>query len=119
MLAIRCSPWVPPLPYIPLQNLEKKEAGKILPRKILHPKELDIKILNPKDLRPQIRFQEATRPPWPLANTRIMPLTMWSTISRPLPTADPWPLTPAFRSLRGIETLTLKPPVYGFVRRCQ
>jgi len=39
---------------MPLQNLENKETGKFLPRKILHPKELDIKILYPKDLRVRI-----------------------------------------------------------------
>jgi len=40
-----------PSPGIPPQNIENKEAEKILPRKILHPKGLDIKIFNPKDLR--------------------------------------------------------------------
>ena len=37
-----------------LQNLENKGAGEFLPRKTLHPKELDIKILHPKDLREKI-----------------------------------------------------------------
>ena len=36
---------------VPSQNLENKGTGKILPRKILVLKELDIKILHPKDLR--------------------------------------------------------------------
>jgi hypothetical protein len=40
-----------------LQNLENKGKGKFLPRKILHPKELDIKILHPKDLRGESRRQ--------------------------------------------------------------
>ena len=43
-----------PPPPSPLQNLETKDTEKILPRKILQPKELDIKIFNPKDLREKI-----------------------------------------------------------------
>ena len=38
------------------QNIENKETEKIFPRKILHPKDLDIKILNPKDLRSKDEF---------------------------------------------------------------
>ena len=49
MLTIHHAGQLPP--SIHPQNIENKEAEKILPRKILHPKELDIKILHPKDLR--------------------------------------------------------------------
>ncbi len=56
MLTMRQCHRVPPSP-LSLQNIEKKEAEKIGPRKILHPKELDITIAYPKDLRPQIRSQ--------------------------------------------------------------
>jgi hypothetical protein len=43
-----------PPPPMSLQNLENKEAEKILPRKILKPKELHVIFLNPKDLRAKI-----------------------------------------------------------------
>jgi hypothetical protein len=48
-----CQP--PPSP-MSSQNLENKEAEKISPRKILHPKDLDIKILYPRDLRGESEF---------------------------------------------------------------
>ena len=43
-----------PPPPISLQNIETKGTEKILPRKILQPKELDTKILYSKDLREKI-----------------------------------------------------------------
>src|SRR5271165_7582220 len=73
MLVIRGFHWVLPSPYRP-QNIEKKEAGKILPRKIWHPRELEGKIFHSKDL-PALRDsvnQTANALPsrsdnWPLA----------------------------------------------------
>ncbi|MGO9520482.1 MAG: hypothetical protein ACLPND_25875 [Candidatus Korobacteraceae bacterium] len=52
MLTIHSFHRAPPPPYH-AQNIEKKEEGKILPRKILYPKELDGRIFHPKDLPAQ------------------------------------------------------------------
>src|SRR5271165_6911312 len=77
---------VPPSP-IPLQNIESKGTGKFLPRKILHPKELDIKILHPKDLQAKSRpapMPDASR----LEPPRELQLTKWLSASGP----ENWPL---------------------------
>jgi hypothetical protein len=52
-----------------LQNLENTAAKKILPRKILHAKELDIKIAHSKDLRAKSRPDEPRVPP--IQNSRV------------------------------------------------
>ena len=44
----------PPSPHT-LQNIDNKETARIFPRKIFHPKELDIKILIRKELLRKIR----------------------------------------------------------------
>ena len=43
-----------PLPHT-TQDRENKETARISPRKIFHPKELDVKILIRKELRRKIR----------------------------------------------------------------
>jgi hypothetical protein len=43
-----------PLPHT-MQNIENKEEEKVFPRKIFHPKELDVKILIRKELRRKMR----------------------------------------------------------------
>jgi hypothetical protein len=83
MLAMQPCHTVPP--RIPLQNIENKEEEKILPRKILHTKELDTKIFHPKDLRSQICPDRRKALP-AVATPAEMQLTRWLTIS---PSSNP------------------------------
>src|SRR5271165_2304068 len=88
MLVIRSFHWVLPSPYRP-QNIEKKETGKNLPRKILHPKELDAKSSIERTYRP---------------NATV--LTEPQTHALPGLTTGHWLLTTAFQRASFARTLS-------------